>query len=64
MQSGLLKTLNSVLGATKLWRGPKDAILWPVYAGKVFATCAVNHGSLIIKTISSVTYLKKEAKIN
>jgi hypothetical protein len=48
-----------VLGVTKLYKDHKGAISWHVHVEKVFVTCVVSLGNLIIKIILNVIYLKR-----
>lgn len=54
------KIPNYVHGVIKLCKGLLDAISWLVYVVKAFAICAANHGSQIIRTISSVISIEKK----
>jgi hypothetical protein len=50
---------SCVLGAKKRYKGVQDAILWHVFVVKISAICALALGNPIIKTILSVTFIKK-----
>jgi len=59
MQSGLLQMPRFALGVKKQLRDQWDVTSCYVLAVKVFVICVLNLGSLIIKTISSVIFLRK-----
>lgn len=59
MLNGCPYMQNYVLGAKKLYREVLDVTLWHVYVEKTFATCVQDHGSLIIKIILSVIFIKR-----
>jgi hypothetical protein len=59
MQNGYLKMQKFAHGARRLWRDQWAATSWHAHVVKHFVTCALSHGSLTIKTILNVTYIKK-----
>lgn len=55
--------LKYALGVRKQLRDRWVVILWLAHVVKVSVICALSHGSPIIRTISSATYLKRSQKI-
>lgn len=63
MRSGLHRILSCVPGVIRLWKGHRDVILWPVFAGKVSAICAASLGNPIIRIILNATFIVKSLKM-
>lgn len=59
MQNGLQLIPSYVQVVGKQLKGQLVATIWNAFVGKVFAICAASHGSLTIKIISNVIFLRK-----